>query len=165
MKRVFFYTVFAVSALIIFTACAARKTAAEQKAIAIEIRNAVEMSEFRFIATHAHPMAFRSIALSTPFDVRVSPDTVQANLPFFGRAFRAPMNLREGGYYFTSTDFEYSVRSGRRAGNWLVQIDFRDVRNGVTFNFDIWENGTASLSVVDIDRQSISFQGNIEMGE
>ena len=165
MKRILLYTLFATIALILFVACAARQTAAEKEAMAAYVRNAVEMSEFRFNATHAHPTGFRSMVLTAPFDVRVSPDTVRVNLPFFGRAFRAPIGIDEGGYRFTSTDFEYSVRPGNRAGNWLVQIDFNDARTHIVFHFDIWENGAASLNIIDIDRQSISFQGNIEKNE
>jgi hypothetical protein len=162
MKRIIFYTIFAATVLIIFAACAAKKSTAQIEAKAEEIRNAVTMSEFRFNATHAQPTGFRSVFLSSPFDVRVSPDTVQVNLPFFGRAFRAPMNPNEGGYRFTSTDFNYSVTPGRRAGNWSVQIVFNGLHSGIRFSFDIWENGSANLRVMDVNRQSISFQGNIE---
>ena len=162
MKRALFYTVFAVTAVVIFTACAVRQTTAQKEAQAVDIRNAVANSEFRFVATHAHPAGFRSVALSSPFGVRVSPDEVQVHLPFFGRAFRAPMSPSEGGYNFTSTDFEYRVTSGRRAGNWLVQIVFNDLHSSITFNFDIWENGSASLRITDVNRESISFQGRIE---
>jgi hypothetical protein len=162
-KRVLFHTVFAVIASAFFTACAARQTAAEKEAAAAEIRNALEMFEFRFDARHAHPIGFRSVHLTPHFDVRVSPDTVHVNLPFFGRAFRAPMPPTEGGYRFTSTDFEHSVVPGRRAGNWLVQIAFRDLNREVIFNFDVWESGSTRLSINDIDRQGISFLGEVEV--
>jgi hypothetical protein len=162
MKRILLYTFFAIISLIGFIACGAQKTAAEKEAQAAAIRNAMETFEFRFDATRALPTGFRTVNLSPVFDVRVSPDTVQVNLPFFGRAFRAPMNPSESPYRFTSTNFDYNVTSGRRAGNWLVQITFKDVHRQVIFNFDIWENGSASLNIRDIDRQSISFQGNIE---
>jgi hypothetical protein len=163
MKRILLYTFFVIISLIGFIACSAQKTAAEKETQAAAIRNAMETFEFRFDATRALPTGFRTVNLTPVFDVRVSPDTVQVNLPFFGRAFRAPMNPSEGPYRFTSTNFDYNVTPGRRAGNWLVQIDFNDLNRPVTFNFDIWENGSASLSVRDIDRQAISFQGNIEV--
>lgn len=163
MKRVLFFTTFAVIALAVFTACAARKTAAEQEAFAAEIRNALEIQEFRFEATRAVPTNMRPVNLTPSFDVRVSPDSVRVHLPFFGRAFRAPMHPTEGPYNFTSTNFDYEVRPGHRAGNWLVRIAFRDLYREVIFNFDIWENGAASLNIIDMDRQSILFHGNIEV--
>jgi hypothetical protein len=163
MKRILLYTFFAAISLIGFTACGAQKTAAEKEAQAAAIRNAIEAFEFRFDATRALPTSFRTVNLTPAFNVRVSPDTVQVYLPFYGRAFRAPINPSEGPYDFTSTDFDYTVSSGRRAGNRLVQIVFNDLNRSVIFNFDIWENGSASLNIRDIDRQSISFQGNIEV--
>jgi hypothetical protein len=162
MKRFLLHTTFAVMALVAFTACAAKQTAAEKEAAAAQLRNAIEAFDFRFDATRALPTGFRTVNLTPVFDVSVSPDTVQVNLPFYGRAYRAPMSPSEGPYRFTSTKFDYSVTPGRRAGNWLVQITFNDVHRQVVFNFDIWENGSASLNVRDMDRQSISFHGNVE---
>ena len=164
MKKILFYTALALSTLLVFTACAARQTTAESEAAAADIRNAIEVAEFRFVPRLANPSGFRSIHLQPNFDVRVSPDTVRVNMPFFGRAFRAPMHPTDGGFHFTSTDFEYSVVPARRAGNWLVQIVFRDLDRRIVFDFDIWENGSARLNIMDTDRQSISFQGEIELG-
>jgi len=163
MKRLIKLATFVVIILGSFAACAVQKTTAQQDDAAILIRDAVENSEFRFVAERAQPTSFRSVFLSAPFDVRVLPDTVQVHLPFFGRAFRALMNPSEGGYNFTSTDFEYSVTPGRRAGNWLVQIVFNDLHSSIQFNFDIWDSGSANLRITDVNRESISFQGRIEL--
>jgi hypothetical protein len=71
------------------------------------------------------------------------------------------MNPNEGGYRFTSTDFEYRVEEGTKKGNWNVIITVRDLDRPLIFRFDIWENGTARLDINDTDRQSISFQGDM----
>jgi hypothetical protein len=71
------------------------------------------------------------------------------------------MDPREGGYLFTSTDFEYQNNPGKKAGNWIVNILINDLDRQVVFNFDIFENGTGRLSVNDVNRQAISFQGNV----
>ena len=68
-----------------------------------------------------------------------------------------------GGYWFTSTNFEYSVNPGKKEGNWEAVIAIRDLDRPVTFRFDIWENGTGRLDVTDSDRQGISVQGDIEV--
>jgi len=143
-------------------ACGSTKTAAEKERQAAEIQNALEISTFLFEATYAYPTGYRSVYLSPYYDVKVSPDTVKAYLPYYGRAYRAPMDPREGGFNFTSTDFEYRVSPGKRKGSWVTVITIRDLDRPVTFNFDVWENGTARLGVNDMNRQPISFQGNIE---
>lgn len=159
MKKI---TYFMMSVLFL-TACGTAQSAAEKEAKAFEIRNAVDAFDFKFSATYAYPTGYRSIYLSPYYDVKVSPDTVQAYLPYYGRAYRAPIDPSEGGIKFTSTDFEYQVSPGKRNGNWLVTIKMNDVRREMVFYFDIWENGTGRLDVRDIDRQPISFQGDVEL--
>lgn len=153
-------TYFLISVLLL-TACGTVQTAAEKEAKALEIRNAVEAFDFKFNATYAYPTGYRSIYLSPYYDVVVSPDTVDVYLPFYGRAYRAPMNPDEGGYRFTSTDFEYKILPGKKAGNHLVEIKINDQRRDLQFYIDVWENGSARLEVLDVDRQSISFAGEV----
>lgn len=148
-----------------FNACGGTQTVVEKEKQAADVRNAVEIPDFTFKATYAHPTGYKSIYLSPYYDVKVSPDTVIAYLPFYGRAYRAPMNPSEGGYRFTSTDFEYRANEGKKKGSWDVEITLLDLNRPVTFRFDIWENGTARLSVTDVDRQPISFQGDLHPGE
>lgn len=154
-------TTFFLFAVLLLTSCGTAQTAAEKSAKAAEIQNAVEAGNFTFKATYAYPASFRSVYLSPYYDVKVSSDTVQAYLPYYGRAYRAPMNPNEGGYRFTSTDFDYSVQQGRRGGNWQVQIRINDLNREVIFYFDVWDSGSARLNVSDADRQPIAFQGNI----
>lgn len=147
--------------LMLFYGCGSSRSAAEKEQIAADIANAVMSSDFTFKATYAYPTGFRSRYLSPYYEVDVSPDTVDVYLPYFGRAYKAPINPSEGGYRFTSVDFDYTVEQGRRVGSWSVVINFNDLDRTVSFNFDIWENETSRLSIVDMDRQAISFQGNI----
>jgi hypothetical protein len=165
MKKLVFGGFAAILSLLAFHACGSAQTAAEKEKQTAEVRNALEMKNFIFKASYAYPTGYRSIYLSSYYDVEVSPDTVKANLPYYGRAYSAPVDLREGGYRFTSTDFVYRADRGRKTGNWKVEITIHDLNRPVTFLFDIWENGAAGLSVSDTDRQSISFQGDLTFGK
>lgn len=149
--------------MFLLQACGTAQTAAEKQKLAADIVNAVEVPDFTFKARHAYPSGYRSVYLSPYYDVKVGTDTVTAYLPYYGRAYRAPMDPREGGYRFTSTDFEYQAQPGNREGNWQVVVKINDLDRPVTFRFDIWENGSARLDVTDVDRQQISFQGEISV--
>ena len=146
---------------LILPACGTARSAAEKAQLAHEIEQAVELSDFTFKATYAYPTGFRSLYLSPFYDVRVTTDTIEAYLPYYGRAYTASINSREGGYRFTSTRFEYQVNAGKKKGNWEAVVTLHDLDRPVTFRFDIWGNGTARLHVTDVNRQSISFQGDI----
>ncbi|WP_158602535.1 DUF4251 domain-containing protein [Proteiniphilum sp. X52] len=150
---------------LVFHACGSAKTSAEKEKLAADVRNAVEIPDFTFKATYAYPTGYKSVYLSPYYDVKISPDTVKAYLPFYGRAYRAPMNPDEGGYRFTSTDFDYRVEEGDKRGNWNVTVMIRDQHRPLAFRFDIWENGTARLNVNDTDRQSIAFQGDLVIAD
>lgn len=163
MKKFALYGIGLFFSALLLQACGTTRSAAEKEQMAVEIRQAVERSDFIFEATYAYPTGYRSVYLSPHYHVKVSPDTVKAYLPYYGRAYRAPMNPREGGFNFTSTNFDYKLIPGNKKGNWQSEVTIRDLDRPVTFRFDIWENGTARLDVNDMNRQAISFQGNIEI--
>lgn len=165
MKKRYFCGCSLFSFLLILLSCGSAQTVAEKEALASEIRDAVENSAFIFAATYAYPSGYRSVYLSPYYDVKVTPDTVKVYLPYYGRAYRAPMDPREGGFQFTSTDFTYRYGPGSRKGNWIALITIHDLDRPVTFSFDIWENGSSSLVVNDVNRQSISFRGNVRSRE
>ena len=164
MKTIALNAVLTLLAVFIFAACASRQTTAGSEAMATEIRHAVQQTDFRFVPRRAQPSTFRSVQLTPTFSVNVSPEEVQSDMPFFGRAFRAPLNPTEGPFSFTSNDFTYTIEQGRRAGNWRVQIVFNDMGRRVIYNFDIWESGLSRLTIIDPERTSISFQGDIIRG-
>ena len=163
MKKFALYGIGLFFSALLLQACGTTRSAAEKEQIAADIRHAVERCDFIFEATYAYPTGYRSVYLSPYYNVKVSPDTVKAYLPYYGRAYRAPMDPREGGFNFTSTDFEYKLIPVKGKGNWQTEVTILDLDRPVTFRFDIWENGTARLDVNDMNRQAISFQGNIEI--
>lgn len=158
-------TVFALIVLIIgisLFGCGTTQTSAEKKQKAELLNENIKNLNFKFNATYAYPFNYKPIYLSPYYDVKVSPDTVQAYLPFYGRAYTAPMDPSEGGIKFVSTDFDYEIKEGKKTGNWLITIRTKDTSRPFTLYFDLWDNGTAQLNVHDRDRQAISFQGDVE---
>lgn len=153
-------TLIALSALLL--SCGTGKSAAEKAARAKFMDKQIENTNFEFVANHAYPQGYQSIHLTSQYSVKVTPDTVKAYLPYFGRAYRAPMNSSEGGIKFESTNFESKVLMGKRQGEWHVTINTKDTPSPITLNFHLWNNGTGQLKVTHQDRQSISFQGEIK---
>ena len=160
MKQSALQLLIVLSVVLGLTTCGTSQMTAEKEAIANEVNQRINDFDFTFKAT-----GFGSIYLSPYYDVKVNPDTVKAYLPYYGRAYVAPMDPSEGGIKFTSTDFEYQVVPGRKKGNWQVNIHTRDTGRDIFLYFDIWENGSTRLNVTDTNRQPISFQGDIETGK
>jgi Ni/Co efflux regulator RcnB len=126
-----------------------------------KVRKMVDAQDYRFVAQHAIPMGSRSIHLSPEYDVHIHRDTVTAHLPYFGRAYVAPMNPLEGGIKFNSTNFEYSLQQSKRGG-WMVHITPKDAQRNFRLMLHITTTGSATLSVSDNTRQNISFNGFVE---
>jgi hypothetical protein len=125
-----------------------------------QIKSIVEAQNYVFKAQTALPQSGSTRQLTSDFDLQVSKDTIVSDLPYFGRAFTAPINPSEGPLQFTSTDFQYSV-SNRKKGGWDVVITPKDVNDPRQLNLSIFDNGTASVIVTSYNRQPISFNGYV----
>ena len=98
MNKKFSYLIGFLSIFLLLWGCGSTQTAAEKEMFALALRKSLEEPYFRFEATHVYPMGFRPIYLSPYYDVEVSADTLKVYLPYYGRAYRAPMDPQEGGF-------------------------------------------------------------------
>jgi len=130
---------------------------AEKKAA---IRSLVESQQYDFKATSVTPMNGRSRLLTTDYDLMVTKESLVCYLPYFGRAYSAPIDPSQGGIQFTSKDFDYALSNGKKGG-WDIQIKPKDRRDVQQMNLSISEDGYGTLQVISTERQPISFYGNI----
>ncbi|HEY0066028.1 MAG TPA: DUF4251 domain-containing protein, partial [Flavisolibacter sp.] len=76
--------------------------AGAQKAEAGEVKTLVESGNYIFKPQTVMPSVGGSRFLTSEYELVVSKDTLASFLPYFGRAFTAPVNPTEGGIRFTS---------------------------------------------------------------
>jgi hypothetical protein len=124
------------------------------------IKNAVDSQQYIFYAQSANPSGGRSRALTSEYTVTVLKDTISCDLPYFGRAYAAPMSSDAGIKFAASTNFEYKLQN-RKKGGWSVTIKPKDSREVQELFFTIFSNGSASLHAISTNRQPISFNGYI----
>lgn len=129
-----------------------------------EVEALIQSKNFVFKAQSSTPMAGRFIQLTSEYDVRVNNDTLATYLPYFGRAFVAPIDPTRGGIRFNSTDFEYNVEE-KRKGGWEILMKPRDTRDVRQLLLTVTESGYATLQVISNDRQPITFNGFIAARE
>lgn len=138
----------------------AQNTNKQASSKADKIQNLIQEGSYVFNARTVLPMNGRVRHLTSLYDLTVSMDTIRAHLPYFGRAYSAPMNPSEGGIQFISTKFKYKVTSTKRGG-WRINIEPEDVRDPQKLTLNISSGGSASLQVLSNRRQAISFNGII----
>lgn len=148
----------------ILVSFALSQCATSQKAVKLtsnDVKNMVDSSRFVFVAERVIPLRGRTRYLTSSYDVTVKKDSLESYLPYFGRAYQAPVDPTKGGIQFTSSNFTYQV-DAKGAGQWNVIIKPNDYRDIQQLYFNIFENGTANLNVVNTHKDPISFDGHIE---
>ena len=125
-----------------------------------KVRQLINGKKYMFVAQTALPMTGRSINLTSTFDLSVSEDTIISELPYFGRAYVAPINPTEGGIRFKSIGGKYKVKE-KNNGGWEIVIEPKDVDDVREMYLSVTESGYANLRVVNTNRQGISFNGYI----
>ena len=125
-----------------------------------EIYDFLQSKSFVFKAQTVIPAAGSSRHLTSDYDVRVTPETLVSYLPYFGRAYTAPLDPSKAGHDFTSKDYEYILKE-RRKGGWELTIKPKDVSDIRSLNFVIFDNGNATLQISSNSKQTISYSGTI----
>ena len=146
-----------IGSICLFTPGMAQQQKKDKKA---EIKNIVEAQNYVFKAQTALPTGGSTRQLTSDYDFQVSKDTIVSDLPYFGRAYTAPLNPSEGPLQFTSTKFQYTV-SNNKKGGWIVNIAPNDVNDPRELIITIFDNGSASVVVNSTNRQPISFNGYV----
>ena len=125
----------------------------------------VQSGDFVFKAQKAMAQNGYSRVLTSDYTLTVLPDSINAWLPYFGRAYRAPMDPSEGGIRFASTDFSYHMIERRKSG-WQVEIVPHDQRDQVDkMQLTIMPSGYGTLQVISTHRSPISFYGKVSANE
>ncbi|WP_254639964.1 DUF4251 domain-containing protein [Chitinophaga sp. GbtcB8] len=125
-----------------------------------KIKNLVASQSYVFKAQTALPMSGRTRQLTSEYEVKVAKDSVITYLPYFGRAYTAPLDPSKGGIQFTSRKFDYTVNNAKKGG-WNIQISPKDADDVRQMVLMLSEDGYGTLQVTSNNRQPIMFNGYI----
>lgn len=124
------------------------------------VKKLIDSKRYTFLAQSVTPLRGSNFQLGYGYDLRVNKDTIVAYLPFFGRAFIAPIDPTDNGIEFTSTKFTY--KSEVKKNGYIITIlptDTKDVRQ---MFLDVSSTGYASLRITNTNRDPITFEGIIQ---
>ncbi len=124
------------------------------------ISHLVHDQNYVFKAQSAMPLSGRTRPLTSDYDVKITKEAIISYLPYFGRAYSAPMDPTQGGIQFTSKDFTYTVTE-KKKGGWDIVIKPKDYRDVQQMTLSISSDGYTLLQVTSTNRQAISFNGII----
>jgi hypothetical protein len=125
-----------------------------------EVLQLVDDRTYQFNMEYVQPMGGRQRLITGSYTFRVNKDQLDADLPYIGRAYQAPIGTSDVGMKFTSKDFTYSSITGK-SNRREISIHLNDQQDIATINLIIFENGNADLRINSVNRQPISYTGNI----
>jgi len=131
----------------------------EKNSKAATIKQLIESKNYAFMAQSVNPLRGSTRQLTPEYDVRVLGDSLVTYLPYFGRAYTAPINS-EGGIKLSTTNFDYKVQPAKKGGYDItfVPTNDKDVRQ---LRLSVSANGYAQLQVISNNRDAISFNGYV----
>lgn len=125
-----------------------------------EIIHAVDNRSYQFRARFVQPASGRTRELTGGnYVLKVTREEVSADLPYFGRAYSAPIGA-DAGIKFTSNDFEYKEETGKK-GRKEISITVRNSQVVRELNLTLFEDGSADLRVTPTNKQFISYRGEV----
>ncbi len=153
------YTAF-ISFVCISSCTSTKQTMEVRGASESETKQAIESDKWIFIASQAIPQRGRTSILNTRYSVDLKNDTLTSGLPYFGRAYTAPIGESRSPLDFRSTDFSINKKEVKE-GRWNIIINPKDNKEVQSYTFNLFSNGSAQLSVQLTSRSPISFSGNV----
>ncbi len=124
------------------------------------LRKMIDSKRFLFVAQSAIPMSGRTRQLTSEYGLTLKNDTLESFLPYFGRAYNAPIGSTDEGIQFKSYKFDYGLMETKK-GRWEISLQPKDVDDSYRLNLSISKSGYATLLVTSNSRQPITFQGYI----
>lgn len=111
--------------------------------------------------TTAMPLGWKSINLTSRYNLKVDKDKVVSSLPYYGRAYSIPYGGGDG-LMFEGKAEDYSIVPGKK-GARKVSFTVRTKEDTFDFHMEISPEGTSSLTVISNNRQPISFYGRLDL--
>lgn len=158
--------------LIVFAFCIAvvccsttKMTRVEKRALQIRTAQMVEDSlangTFRIDVNYMIPNRMNARNLEYGYYIRVYGDSIDAYIPFFGEAYRVEYGNDEGLKYKGALA-GYDVK---RIKKDLIQVKalVKKPFDEILYQFDIFENGRASIFVRSLNREGINYNGEMTL--
>lgn len=125
------------------------------------IEQKVESKTYRISVNSAVPMRMQEVHLTSTYDLELRNDSAFAFLPYYGVAHVAPMNPAEGGIKFSEKTVDYKIVSNKKKDGWKIQFKVLTESMRYDFRLEIYKDGRSSIYVRPINKDAITFYGDI----
>lgn len=124
------------------------------------IKEKIESKHFTIDVNRMIPMSGPSKSLTSDYSLKLKGDTLISYLPYFGEAYSIPYGGGKG-LNFEAPITDYSLTWNKK-GVAVVKFKARTNEDNFSFRIQIFDNGTSSIQISPINRQSITFYGELD---
>lgn len=142
------------------------KRALEAERVARMTDSLLRVKRFLFVPTRVVTSlpGMPYATLNTYYELAVAGDSLVCSLPYYGYVYNTVYDPDKSPFFFSSTDFTYEIKGaplGKQKA-W-VTITARELRSNREFvlTLEVFDNGSASLSLQGVGTQQLQFLGNI----
>jgi len=122
----------------------------------------VNTKTFVFVGTMAYPQGGRSVNLATrPNFVKFSPELIDSDMPFFGRAYSGAGygGSSDGGLTFKGAPGEFTVEKAKKG--FEIRASVKTNNDNFRISLSVGTEGNASLTISSNARSGMSYSGAI----
>ncbi len=120
----------------------------------------VDSGNYKIEVDIAYPLSGQPVNLTSLYSLKVRNDSVFSYLPYFGRAYVAPMDPMRGGFIFELPLKNYSKEYSSKKG-YQIHFEAKDMEDNYIFNVEISPEGYSSIGVTCYKRSFIRFSGQM----
>jgi hypothetical protein len=125
-----------------------------------QIDSLVNSRQFVFVATFAYPQGQGSVNLiSNPNFIKFMSDSINSEMPFFGRAYSGVGYGGDTGLKFAGKAEGYTVKKEKK--NYQINTSVKGEHDVYQIFLSVSFSGSATLSINSNNRNSISYSGDI----
>lgn len=152
-----------VTAVVFMGACSSQGGRSTDPALEAAVRAVIEGRDYTIDVDRITAKRGRTFSLTTPYNIRISGDSIYSYLPYFGESY-APVIGRQEGLNFDGTMSGYKVTEGRRGA---IDIEFtaRTFEDRYDYRLSVYPNGTAYMTVTPDRKSSVTFDGKLRLEE
>jgi hypothetical protein len=134
---------------------------AEQKALKTQqLKTAIENKNFIFKAQSVIPKNEKTKTLTSDFGIEIRNDSIFSYMPYFGNTYsRDYASFKDSPMGFIQPIESY--KKVKTKSGYDIDVKVKNVNDVIDLVFHISKNGSASVVASSINRQSISYMGDI----
>lgn len=148
---------------ILLAGCASTRSSSGKNPDGVKIKAALESRDYTISANRAIPHSGRAVPLTSDYSLRIKGDSIYSYLPYFGRAYSLPYGGGEG-LIFNALSTEYTLAYNKK-GAAEIGFNVKTGEDNYSFNIEVFDNGSSSITVQPNNKQSISFTGELRLKE